>query len=238
MKTRFALLGASATVASLLFAAPSAFAAVQTAIQIEQVSPANVGSWTVLFADGSSKKSTETGMVLGNTSFTITDFAPITLSVVPPAGMAARITVYRNGDASTAETVNQYSFTPLPNETYRFLIQYSYARLGTLGVTSDPPTLRFRMKGPSGTRMLTAKTPFTFKELPAGKYTLYFAASGKCVQPAPYGVTVEPEKRNTAHITLSCDSEETETVDTTRVSRRTLREQAQKREFKPRGQRK
>jgi hypothetical protein len=237
MKTRFTLLSVSILGASAFFGILSASAAVQTSIKIEQVSPKKVGTWTMLFADGSSKASTESGASL-STTFSVTIFDQMTLSVVPLPGMSVKIAIYRNGDLVKTETTPQYSFKPLPNESYRFVISYAYTRMGSLGVTSDPSSLRFRMKGPAGTRMFTAKSPFTFNQLPAGKYTLYFPAHGKCAQPAPHGATIEPGKRNTVHITLNCSVTTTETVDNSRVSKRTLVEQAKAREYKKRGERK
>ncbi len=215
----------------------SASAAAQAGVTIEQVSPTQVGVWTFLFGNGSSLSSATEGINALQHSFTVTDFEPMTFSVTQPAGMAAKISIYRNGDFMKTENIPQFSFTPYPNEKYRFVVQYSYSLLGSLGVTSDPSGVRFRMKGPTA-KIYSATTPFTFKSLPAGKYSLLFASTRLCSQPAPHTAVVAAESRNTVNVSLICTTNKFESVDTSRVSKRTLVENAKSRETKPRGTRK
>lgn len=221
-----------------LFSVPVSHAAVQSSVKIEQVSPTQYGTWTFLYHDGSSIASTDAGIDPKNHVFTVTQFTPMTISVVPPAGMSAKISIYRNGDLTKSESSQQFSFTPYANESYRFIIQYSYSRMGSVGVTSTPTRLRFRMKGPTP-KNYTAVTPFTFKNIPAGRYTLYFPSTENCASPAPYGVSVEPEKRVTANVSLICSTESLSPLSQKPlVSRRAIIQSVENRENRPRGQRK
>ncbi len=227
----------SLSLSAFAFATP-AFAAPQASIKIEQLSPSTYGTWTLLSADGSSRSSVDKGVdPTGGFTMALTEFGQTTLSVTSPPGMSAKISVYRGGDLIKEVTSQQYSFPLYANDNFRFLIKYSLSRVGSLGVTSDPTTLRFRMKGPTG-RIFTAKTPFTFKNLPAGKYSLYFPKTDDCLQPAVQTVDVAPEERNTTKVTLTCNVAEEDNVDRSRVSKRTLREYVEAREVKTRGQRK
>lgn len=217
---------------------PSSFSAVQSSIKIEQVSPTQLGTWTFLYQDGSSLSSADAGIDPKNHVFSVTQFSPMTISVVPPAGMSAKISIYRNGELSKTESSQQFSFTPYANETYRFLIQYSYSRMGSVGVTSNPSGIRFRMKGPTA-KNYTAVTPYTFQNLPAGRYTMYFPSTKDCSSPAPHSVTVEPEKRVTANVSLICSTASLQTVSQKPlVSRRAIMQSVENRENKPRGERK
>lgn len=221
-----------------VFFVPLSHSAVQTSIKIEQVSPTQYGTWTFLYQDGSSITSSDPGIDPKNHVFTVTEFTPMTISVVPPAGMSAKISIYRNGDLAKTETSQQFSFTPYANESYRFLIQYSYSRMGSVGVTSVPSGLRFRMKGPT-TKVYTAITPHTFKNIPAGRYTLYFPSTPDCASPAPHSVAVEPEKRTTANVSLVCPTDSQSLLSQKPlVSRRALIQSVENRESRPRGQRK
>lgn len=221
---------------AVLFPLPL-FAGTQASIKVEQLSASQYGVWTLISGDGSSKASTDEGVDRLNYSFGLTEFGPTTLSVKAPAGMSTKISVYRGGDLIEMSTSNQYSFNIYANDNYRFIVQYSLTRVGSLGVTSDPSPLRFRMKGPSG-RTLTATTPHTFQNLPAGKYSLSFGKTDTCLAPAVQTVKVEPEQRNTTMVTLPCNIVEEQNVDRTRVSKRTLQEYAKEREMKKRGERK
>ncbi|MBP9850632.1 MAG: hypothetical protein KBC47_02985 [Candidatus Peribacteraceae bacterium] len=217
---------------------PAVNAAAQASITIEQLSPSVYGTWTLLSGDGSSRSSKDDGVDrTGGFSMALTELGQTTLSVIPPPGMSAVISVYNGGELVQNIDSQQYSFPLYTNSKYRFVIRYSLTRLGTLGVTSDPTPLRFRMKGPSG-RTYVGRTPHTFKNLPAGKYSLYFPKTDECLQPAVQTIDVEPEKRNTTLVTLRCNVEEEENVDRSRISRRTLREYVEAREVKTRGNRK
>lgn len=227
----------SLTLSAFAFATP-ALAAPQAGIKIEQLSPSSYGTWTLLSADGSSRSSLDKGVSpTGGFTIALSEFGQTTLSVTSPPGMSASISVYRGGDLIKEVTSQQYSFPLYANDNFRFVIKYSFSRLGSLGITSEPTTLRFRMKGPTG-RTFTAVTPFTFKNLPAGKYSLYFPKTETCLQPAVQTVDVAPEERNTTKVTLTCNVAEEDKIDRSRVSKRTLREYVKAREVRARGNRK
>ncbi len=220
------------------FIVPPVAAGAQASITIEQVSASSYGTWTLLAADGTSRSSKDKGVdAIGGFSMGITEFGQNTLSVTPPPGMSVKISVYRGGDLVKEVDTPQYSFSLFTNDNYRFVISYALTRVGALGVTSEPSNLRFRMKS-SGGRTYSAKTPFTFTNLPAGKYSLYFSATETCLQPAVQTVKVEPEQRNTTKVTLTCNVQEEEMVERIRPTKRSLRDYAEKRETKTRGMRK
>ncbi len=212
--------------------------AVQASITIDQLSGKNVGTWTLISTDGSSRSSSETGVDQRHYSLALSQFGPATLRVDAPQGMSVKISVYRGGDLVSTVDTPQYSFDLLPNDTYRFIIQYSLSRLGSLGVTSTPSGVRFRLKGESG-RTYTKKTPFTFQNLPAGRYTVQLSPLRDCLLPAPQSALVVPEERSTINVTMNCDKPEVgPAVDTNRPTKRALVEYARDRELKRRGERK
>lgn len=237
MITRFTVFTLLVSSAAFLAPVPSS-AAVQASISIEQIGASRTGSWTLLSANGDSISSADPGIDKNRFSIGLTEFGPTTLSVTPPNGMNAKILVYRGGEVINSVTTNQYSFQIYANDTYRFVVQYSLARVGSLGVTSDPTRLRFRLSPVGGGRNFTGKTPHTFNNLPAGKYTVRFSSTKGCYSPPVKTVVVEEEKRNTTLVTLTCVSEEADTIDRTRTSKRSIREAASLRELKKRGARK
>ncbi|HRH94249.1 MAG TPA: hypothetical protein PKV72_07005, partial [Candidatus Peribacteria bacterium] len=194
------------------------------------------GSWTLLAADGTTRSSTDEKVDPKSYSYSVSEVGQMVLSVVPQDGMSSKISVYRNGELVKTLNAQQYEFQLFPNDKYRFLIQYAYTKLGTLGVTSDPSGLLFRVLGP---KRLTGKTPKTFENLPAGRYTIYMGKSGTCVAPAPQSVVVTAEGRVTKLLTLSCDVKQEAEVDRTEhLSRRALQQAVEEREARERGARK
>jgi len=228
------------TVALTILWTSTALGAVQAAIKIDQISSSSYGVWTLISADGSARTSTDPGVDKKGYSMSLTDFGPLTLSVVSPPGMSAKITVYRGDAVVSSKEQQQVSVTLYPNDNYRFLVSYSYTRLGMLGVTSDPSGIRFRAHGPA-TKTYTAKTPYTFKNLPAGQYTLSFSVPKNCIQPPPRNIVIEPEKRNTISQTFACNvvpQNVTTVTPSTHKSNRQLQQEVEEREKKPIGQRK
>lgn len=230
--------GASLLLLCFVLLPESGVSAVQASITIDQLSGKNVGTWTLISTDGSSRSSSETGIDQRHYSLALSQFGPATLSVAIPQGMSVKISVYRGGELVTSVDTPQYSFNLFPNDTYRFIIQYSLSRLGSLGVTSIPSGVRFRLKGESG-RTYTKKTPFTFKNLPAGQYSVQLSSFKDCLQPAPQSALIVPEERSTINVTMNCDKPpEAVTVDDSRPTKRALMEYARDRELKKRGERK
>ena len=216
----------------------TAFASSKASVTIQQISGKSLGSWVLNAGDGTMRHSTDPGVNPANHALGLTEFGPTTIAVTPPNGMSARIGIYRGGEFLKTVDLPQYSFTLYPNDNYRFLVQYSLDRLGSFGVTSDPSGVRFRMKG-RGTKTYSAVTPFTFKNIPTGQYSLSMSAPAGCTQPAPHSAFVENEKRNTLHVTINCVKNQTgSVVERIRPTKRSLVEHAEQREFNPRGNRK
>lgn len=213
--------------------------AAQASIKIEQLSPVDPGVWTMISSDQAIRSSNDPGVDKLNFSFGVTDYGPTTLRVSPPQGMSARITAYHGGEEVAQTDAQQYSFNVAANDNWRFVVQYSLSKLTSLGVTSDPSDIRFRMKGSNG-RVYSARTPFTFTNIPVGRYTLLFPGTNGCTEATRQSTVIEEETRNTIHISLaSCKAEDKSSgVDYSRVSKRQLREMAEEREYKPRGERK
>jgi hypothetical protein len=212
-------------------------AAIQGAIQIQQISPSSQGTWTLLSEDGTSISSDDAGDRKNNYSVAITRFGQTTLSVVPPPSMSGKISVYRGGVLLLTTNTMQHSFNLVSNDSYRFVIQYSLTGFGLLGITSDPSGVRFRLRGPLG-RTYGGTSPQSFEKLPVGKYIIMFGATKDCLQPPRKNATVKMDERTAVNITLPCTSPVDDTVDRTRTSKRSLREYAEDREYNSRGNRK
>lgn len=210
----------------------------QGTVRIEQVSPDKVkhGTWTLLTASGTVRSSEDEGVTPNDYSYALSEFGQMVFSVKPPAGMSTKISIYRGGTLQKSVDAQQYEFALYPNDNYRLLVQYAFTKLGELGLNSDPTGLVFRIKGP---RNMSGKTPRTFTNLPAGRYTIYFTRVGdKCVSPAPHTVAVTPEKRITKLITIPCNIQVEEELVRNAPTRRALREAVEAREARPRGERK
>lgn len=231
----------ASAVSALCLAASSgvpAYSATQAGITIDQVSAKGLGTWTLITANGASYSSREHGVNMASHSLALSDFGPVTLSVTSPQGMSARIAIYRGGDLLKTIDTPQYSFTLYPNDKYRFLIQYSLSRMGSLGLTSDPSGVRVRIKG-AGTKTYTSVTPHTFTNIPAGRYAVTLGSVPGCLQPRTESIVVEPEQRNTLAVSLTCTKNQSgSTVSNNRPTKRSLVDYAESREFNTRGNRK
>ncbi len=226
----------SAFFAAGMFVVPSAHAAIQATIRIDQVTPTKPGVWTMQTASGTTRTSKDAGVDEKSYSYTISEMGQMILSIAPPEGMSTKISVYRGDALLRTLDAQQYEFTIYPNDNYRFLIQYSYTKLGQLGVTSDPSGLLFRIIGP---KRLSGKTPKTFTNLPAGRYSIYIGKTDNCYQPAPQSAQITAGGRVTKLITLNCDVEkEAEVPERNAPSRRSLQRAVEAREAKERGNRK
>lgn len=226
---------------SLVFCAiPAASLAInaQASILIEQISPSTTGVWTMLSSAGTIRTSNDEGVDARRYSIGITDYGQTVLSVIPPAGMSVRITVFRGGEQIAQTDSQQYAFTVRANDNYRFVLQYALTKLGTLGITSEPSGTRFRMRGPSG-RTYAGRSPQSFTNIPAGRYTVMFPALHGCTDATRKPVIVEANDRNVLHVSLAtCNAVDDSSLDYSRISKRQLRDLVLEREQKPRGERK
>jgi hypothetical protein len=211
---------------------------VRATLAIEQISASSYGTWNILFGDNQPLSSTDEGVDKSRFSFSLTSFGPTVISVTPPPGMSAAITVYRGGAVITKTSLPQYSFNLLPNDNYRFLVQYSLARLSGLGVTSEPSGIKFRVKGPGG-KNFTGTTPADFSNVPAGRYSVTFGRTGTCLIPPPHSIVLQPDQRNVVNVKMNCTvEEEGPELIRSNVTRRSIRQLVEEREAKKRGERK
>lgn len=200
-------------------------------ITIDQIAADKLGTWTLLAADGSTRTSADLTGDPRRFTAGISDFGQVTFSVMPPAGMTARITVFRGGDQIATTDSRQFSFTVYPNDNYRFIVKYWIAATGTLGVISNPQGIVFRIEAETG-RTLRGKTPWSFTQLPVGKYSVYANATETCYSPAPQSVSIENEDRKVVTLSLTCNNAvgEFDTVERVRPSKRTIVERVAARE--------
>lgn len=213
------------------------FGALEATIQIDQVSPGEYGTWSLLTPDGEIRANKGDPGKPSSESFTVDQFGQVTLSTTLPAGMTAKILIERNGTPRETVDLPQVTVELSPGDNYRFIIQYASTRLGTLGIISEPSRARFQLRGPTQ-RRLSGRTPRTFTNIPSGRYTITFRPLRGCVSPAPKTVMVEPEKRIVLNVTIPCNVTEDDGIDRTRPTKRSIVEAAKARELKPRGERK
>ncbi|MBP9773560.1 MAG: hypothetical protein KBD00_02935 [Candidatus Peribacteraceae bacterium] len=210
---------------------PKAHADLQASISIEQVSPALLGTWTFFSTDNTTKSSKDKGVDAKKTAFSFRQFGPVTLSIKQPAGMKSTVLIYRNGNLVSTKDTTQATVTLYPNDTLRFLIRYSFSNVGTLGITSIPTGAQLTVTGPDGFAA-KARAPYTFKNLPAGKYTVIADQAKGCMTSPPYNRYVEQDKRVTLTIDLPCTAK-TGTdiiIENSRQTKRAIQEAARLRE--------
>lgn len=209
-----------------------------TYLKVEQISPSTLGKWYVLSSSGNVIDFTSTGMTLAGGLVPVLPRSTVTISVIPPPGMSARILLYSVTDQleQTIESQQYSSALPVAG-TYRVQVQYYTSKLGTIGVNSLPSKLRFTMIGPDK-KPYTGMTPKTFQNIPAGSYTITVRGSKSCVESRPQTEKVEPEKRTTVLVTLTCNTRTRSKVDTSRPTKRSLIQAVEEREAKASGQRK
>jgi hypothetical protein len=217
--------------ASSFLHVPNGSAASLANIVIDQVSAGSVGTWTMLAADGSTRTSDTATADPRKYSAGISDFGPMTFSVVPPSGMSARITVYRGGEQVAVTDSRQYSFHVYPNDSYRFVVKYWVGATGTLGVISNPQGIIFRAIAEGG-KTYRGVTPASFTNLPVGKYSIYSNPTAACTSSAPQSVTLGNEDRKVITLSMSCDnaSGEYEAPVRVRPSKRNIVERVAERE--------
>src|SRR5262249_8542266 len=134
------------------------------------------GQWTLLKPDqetveGSSAK------------ISLTDFpaGPYTFFMVPPDGETAEIDLIRNDGLETTAPRPQISFTAPDGDVIRLSISLKLTEFGTVGVNSDPPGMKFELRGPNGT-VQEGVSPATFQKQAVGNYSVQYQPQG-CPQP-------------------------------------------------------
>lgn len=188
-------------------------------VSIEQVSPSSVGSWMFIMKDEAPVSSTDKGANAKNYSFGFTNFGPVTLSLQPPPGMTTVINVYRGGNKFTTQETRQLTVTLYPGDTYRFVVQYSLTNVGSLGITSTPSNVPLRITGPDKKRY-SSRSPHTFTNLPAGRYTIQAGLIPGYINPPLYTKDVEAGKRITLNIEMPKDTTKTKGGSSSNVQAR------------------
>ncbi len=187
---------------SILFAAPAFAFATEKGVTIEHNSPGKIGSWVLYYPGG----------VLKNDDINVNKKkqtvypkpGELTLNVDPPAGATLTISAYKDDELLKKQTSRQLSVTSEDGHAYRFYVQYAFTEQGTLGITSTPNNVFFRMKGPDG-KGYTGRTPKTFTALYAGRYTINANAMPGCLRPRPMTKQLRSGDRVVVHLELPCD---------------------------------
>ncbi len=208
------------------------FSAAQSTITIEQMTAKDQGSWVLLWGNNSTKRSTDDGVDEKNATFTLNESGQMVLSITPPAGGTARLLVYNNGTLKESLDTQQYAFTLNPGDDFRFIIQYAITKFGTLGVTSQPSGVPFRMVGPNGKKYI-ATTPYTFKNLPAARYTITPSIIENCYLTRPVNALAKAGERVAVNFTVTCKTDlADQDLDRSRPSKRALQQSVLSREKK------
>ncbi len=131
-----------------------------------------------------------------------------TMFITPPKGMSTHIYVYQND--VLVETIDrpQYSFDLTGQTVPHFVIQYSLGNTGFVGVTSDPPGVPFRLRGPNTTT--EGVTPQSFDDVSVGQYSVTYLPDG-CPQPPAQSSDLKNRSRVSFSIVLKCDTLQAQT---------------------------
>jgi hypothetical protein len=186
---------------------------------IQQLSPKDIGGWALLYPGGVLKSGDVSVNPLNQT--VRPGSGANVLSVRPPEGADTRISVYKNGTLTELVNSIQYNFEQDGSTDFLFIIQYSFGKQSTMGITSSPNGVTFRMKGPGGIT-LRGKTPATFKNLRIGRYTIYMNKIAGCAVPAPQNKVVKDDERVVVHIDMPCSTGNATTDAKPLISRRSL----------------
>lgn len=199
----------SVSIASLLLLgalSQRAFAAENNpVITIQQVSPDLIGEWNLVYSGGT-LKSTEVG--INSKEHTIRPNAgPMILTLLAPGGASTRVSIFKNGTLVETKSLFQVNIMAEAGATYKLIAQYSFDKLGTIGVTSNPSKASFRLIGPNR-RLFRGTAPTTFKNVPAGNYTLKMNAVKGCLLPAPIYRKLKPNERLVIEVIYRCGDDE------------------------------
>lgn len=202
-----------AMAALLLCAIPHANAAgsgtIINTVTIEQTGPSGtVGSWTLLTPD-------QTSLKFSTATHTISVYKTgnYTLFAQSPAGMSAKVFLYKGGALVTSVDRPQISFVIAEGDApLRITLNYVLSRTGNVSVNSDPSGIPFELKGPNDWS-ITGITPYAITSTPVGQYVIQYLPPG-CVQPKPQSQLLQKDGRLNFGIAISCatlqiDKEET-----------------------------
>lgn len=173
-------------------------------ILIEQTSPMPaLGTWTLLKPDHTTLKFTTASYTVE-----ITEAGNYSVFMEPPAGMSAKMTLYKGETILQALNRPQISFVFAEGDALRVLVEQTLTRTGEIVVNSNPGGIPFRMEGPNKITVNDV-TPFTLKDMPEGQYTVYYKPPG-CIAPRPQSFQLRKDGRITFSITIDCATLEVE----------------------------
>ncbi len=192
-----------AIVGLLLSQSPAVFAATTLpSVTIQQVSPTTkLGSWALSY-QGGNVKSSDPGINL-KTHTLYPAAGLLVLMFTPPGGASTRVSVFKNGELVDTKLSPQLNIQTETGASYKFIAQYTFDKLGTIGVTSVPSGQSFKLVGPDNT-LYRGTTPMTFKNVPAGNYKLTMNAMKDCILPSPAYRKIKASERLVLNITYNC----------------------------------
>lgn len=151
---------------------PLATHAAGTTVQIEQTKTGNAFGTYTLSGPGITKTGNSNGGL-----YPELPAGEYALSIKPPLGTRAKLTVYR-GPSLIAETEDRsYMINIAEGEQIKFSIHYTV--LGTVTVESNPEGVSFTLRYPNGTGT-NGTTPARFDMLDPGVYAVFYDTKKEC----------------------------------------------------------
>jgi len=169
-------------------------------LYVEQVSPiTTLGTWTLL------KPNNEkfVGALQNHTLVDLQAPGNYTILVEPPTGASASIRLYNGQDEITSVDRSQLTFQLFKDNNLRAIITYSFSRVGTVSVQSDPQKVPFTLTGPNNTK-IESQTPGTFPNMPEGQYKVQYGQLEGCVMPPPKSLLLQKNSRVSFDVKFSC----------------------------------
>ena len=170
-------------------------------LEIQQENAAGVlGRWTLLMP-GDVQKTGE------GPAETLAELVTGTYTIIAEAPDGANTTIRRYLDTSLLETVTrgQMTFMVQENEKIKLSIHYTFIRIGTVAIHSDPAGVTFELTGPND-MAIAGITPTTLDDVPEGQYAVQYGTLPGCNTPPRQAHMLEERSRITFDVTLSCKS--------------------------------
>lgn len=169
-------------------------------ISIEQNSTLELlGKWTLLMP-------TEEQRYGGGESSRVQDLpaGQYTFYVEEPKGSNAKLRVYADGESKAKIYERpQTTFALAEGQHIRITVHYSFVRLGTVAVHSDPPGMMFELHGPNRFQM-NGVTPAMIEDAPEGQYKAEFLPLEGCATPATLSNLLLPGERISFSVKVAC----------------------------------
>lgn len=170
-------------------------------IRVEQYNSAGVlGKWTLILPTNEQRS--------GESDVLTMEHMPTgTYTIFAESPEGANATVRRYVGTSLEETVSrgQLTFNLEAGQTLKITVHYTFIRVGTVSVHSDPPGMVFELTGPNET-VLVGETPASYEDVPEGQYAVQFKPLEGCVTPPRQSHMLEKGGRVTFDVTIACKS--------------------------------